>query len=238
MVDTSFPFYILRCSAFCVYTNILTSCHQKLLNGQSYRNAVINTLLATLYEKSNETEEHSNRMEKHCHSIGRALRLSSKEMAELSLLALLHDIGKVGVHLDILQKPGPLTTKEWEEMKRHPEIGSRIAQATPELSVVADLILAHHERWDGTGYPRGLKGEEIPLACRILAVTDAYDAMTNDRAYRAAKSHEETISELLGNAGTQFDPQITALFINILHVEHETDPYMGLEDIQEVRRDR
>ncbi|RFZ77834.1 PAS domain S-box protein [Lacrimispora amygdalina] len=211
--------------------------HKKLLNGQSYRNAVINTLLATLYEKSNETEEHSNRMERHCHSIGRALRLSSKEMAELSLLALLHDIGKVGIHLDILRKPGPLTSVEWEEMKRHPEIGCRIAQATPELSSVADLILAHHERWDGTGYPYGLKEEEIPLACRILAVTDAYDAMTNDRTYRAAKSREDAISELLDNAGSQFDPEITTLFIDILHAEQETDPYIELEDAQEVRRD-
>lgn len=197
--------------------------HQKLLNGKSYRNAIINTLLATLYEKSNETEEHSKRMEGYCHSIGHMLQLSSKEMAELSLLALLHDIGKVSIHPNILQKPGPLTTGEWEEMKRHPEIGYRIAQTTPELSVVADLIIAHHERWDGAGYPRGLKGEEIPLACRILAVTDAYDAMTNDRAYRAAKSHEDAVCELLKNAGTQFDPEIARLFADILHTERKVN---------------
>ena len=208
--------------------------HQKLLNGKSYRNAITNTLLATLYEKSNETEEHSKRMEKYCHSIGRTLHLSSKEMAELSLLALLHDIGKVSIHPNILQKPGPLNAEEWEEMKRHPEIGCRIAQATPELSVVADLIIAHHERWDGTGYPNGLKGEEIPLACRILAVTDAYDAMTNDRAYRDAKSSEDAVSELLGNAGTQFDPEITRLFVDVLHFEYETDRDMGF-GIQEAR---
>lgn len=190
--------------------------HQKLLNGKSYRNAVINTLLATLYEKSSETEEHAKRMEKHCHGIGRVLQLSSKEMAELSLLALLHDIGKVGIDPGVLQKPGPLTAEEWAQMKRHCEIGCRIAQATPELSVVADLIMAHHERWDGTGYPHGLKGDQIPLACRILAVTDAYDAMTNDRAYRAAKNAEEAVCELLENAGTQFDPEITRLFVDVL----------------------
>ena len=97
--------------------------HQKLLEGKSYRNAIINTLLATLYEKSNETEEHSKRMEKYCHSIGNELKLSSKELNELSLLALLHDIGKVSINPNILKKPGPLTPSEWDEMKRHPEIG-------------------------------------------------------------------------------------------------------------------
>ena len=120
--------------------------HQKLLDGKSFRNAIISTLLATLYEKSNETEEHSKRMEKHCHDIGRRRQLSSKEMDELSLLALLHDIGKVSINPNILQKPGPLTNTEWDEMKRHPEIGYRIAQATPELAVVSELILSHHER--------------------------------------------------------------------------------------------
>lgn len=187
--------------------------HQKLLDGKSYRNSIIHTLLAMLYEKSNETEEHSKRMESHCHCIGRRLNLSSKEMDELSLLALLHDIGKVSVDPNILRKPGALTPEEWKEMKRHPEIGYRIAQATPELSIVAELILAHHERWDGKGYPRGLVAEEIPFPCRILAVADAFDAMTNDRVYRRAMSVEEAILELEGNAGSQFDPLITRIFI-------------------------
>lgn len=193
--------------------------HQKLLEGKSYRNAIINTLLATLYEKSNETEEHSKRIEKHCHSIGNELKLSSKELNELSLLALLHDIGKVSINPSILKKPGPLTPLEWEEMKRHPEIGYRIAQATPELSIVSDLILNHHERWDGTGYPHGLKENEIPLACRILAVADAYDAMTNDRIYRKALSRAEAVLELERNSGSQFDPDIVSVFIRLLRFE-------------------
>lgn len=191
--------------------------HQKLLEGKSYRNAIINTLLATLYEKSNETEEHSKRMEKYCHSIGNELKLSSKELNELSLLALLHDIGKVSINPNILKKPGPLTPSEWDEMKRHPEIGYRIAQATPELSIVSDLILDHHERWDGTGYPHGLKENEIPLACRILAVADAFDAMTNDRIYRRALSRTEAVLELERNSGSQFDPDIVSVFIRLLH---------------------
>lgn len=135
-------------------------------------------------------------------------------MDELSLLALLHDIGKVSINPNILQKqPGALTSAEWDEMKRHPEIGYRIAQATPELAIVSDLILSHHERWDGKGYPRGLKEEEIPLPCRILAIADAFDAMTNDRVYRKAMSREEALLEIERNAGAQFDPVITNLFI-------------------------
>ncbi len=190
--------------------------HQKLLDGKSYRNTIINTLLATLYEKSTETEEHAKRLEAFCHSIGQSLGLSSKDMDDLSLLAILHDIGKVAINQNILQKPSQLTPEEWEEMRRHPEIGYRIAQATPELAVVADYILSHHERWDGKGYPRGISGKEIPLICRILAVADAYDAMTNDRVYRKAMGKEDAVTELKKNAGTQFDASIVELFTGII----------------------
>ncbi len=190
--------------------------NQKLLDNKSYRNSLVSTLLATLYEKSNETEEHSKRLEEYCHAIGRNLQLSYKEMDKLSLLALLHDIGKVSINTNILQKPGPLTAAEWDEMERHPEIGYRIAQATPELFTISELILSHHERWDGKGYPRGLKGEDIPLPCRILAVTDSFDAMTNDRPYRKAMSIDEAVQELIKNSGTQFDPAMVDLFIEIL----------------------
>ena len=193
--------------------------HQKLLDRKSYRNTIINTLLVTLYENSIETEEHTRRLGVHCHIIGVKLGLSSKELDELSLLAILHDIGKVGISRDILCKPTALTAVEWEEMKRHPEIAYRIAQATPELAVVAEYILYHHERWDGTGYPRGLKGEEIPLICRVLAVTDAYDAMINNRVYRRALSRENAVLELKNNAGTQFDADIVKVFLDILKEE-------------------
>ncbi|MPM91929.1 Cyclic di-GMP phosphodiesterase [bioreactor metagenome] len=121
----------------------------------------------------------------------------------------------------ILQKPGPLTLTEWKEIKRHTEIGYRIAQATPELAMVADSILSHHERWDGQGYPRGIKEAEIPLLCRILSITDAFDAMTNDRVYRRAIPREAAIQELKVNAGGQFDPHITDIFIQTLSVESE-----------------
>jgi diguanylate cyclase (GGDEF)-like protein/PAS domain S-box-containing protein len=200
--------------------------HQKLLDGKSYRNAIINTLLATLYEKSTETEEHALRMQKHCSAMGARLRLSSKEMDELSLLAILHDIGKVGINPDILKKPSSLLPAEWEEMKRHPEIGYRIAQATPELATVADYILSHHERWDGRGYPRGLKGEEIPMVCRILAIADAYDAMTNDRIYRRGLGREAAVTEIRKNSGTQFDPDITELFLKMLSEDNGMTYYI------------
>ena len=190
--------------------------HQKLLEGSSYRNAVISTLLATLYEKSMETEAHAERLKDYCQAVGKTLKMTGEELNELALLAVLHDIGKVGIPEAILQKPGPLTPPEWTEMRRHSEIGYRIAQSAPELSVVAEYILSHHERWDGEGYPRKLKGEEIPLFCRILAVADAYDAMTNDRVYRKALPQKDALAELSQNAGTQFDPMIVELFVHSL----------------------
>lgn len=195
--------------------------HQKLLEGKSYRNAIINTLLATLFEKSMETEEHAERLTKYCRAIGEALLLSDRELNELSLLSVLHDIGKVGIQHEILKKPSSLTPEEWTEMRKHPEIGYRIAQNTPDLVDVSELILCHHERWDGTGYPAGLAGEKIPQSCRILAVVDAFDAMTNDRTYRKAMTREAAIRELSNNAGTQFDPKIVEVFLAILQREGE-----------------
>ena len=140
-------------------------------------------------------------------------------MVELELLSMLHDIGKIGVDDSILTKFDTLTDAEWREMKKHPEIGYRIAMAAPELKHIAEYILCHHERWDGKGYPQGLTGEEIPVLSRIIAVVDSYDAMTHDRAYRKAISAEDAKTEILNNAGTQFDPKIAKVFVDkILNV--------------------
>ena len=126
------------------------------------------------------------------------------------------DIGKIGIDDSVLKKPGKLNDEEWVIMKKHPEIGYRIAKSASELEPIAEYILTHHEKWNGKGYPKGLKGEEIPLLSRILAVVDAYDAMTEDRVYRKAMSKEEAIMEILANAGEQFDPEIAKIFIGII----------------------
>lgn len=188
----------------------------KLLEGKSYRNSIVNSLLVGLFENSNETEVHSKRLEDYSREVGKRMNLPAREINDLSLLALLHDIGKIGIDSNILKKPGPLTEDEWIVMKTHPEIGYRVAKAIPELAAVSNLILSHHERWDGQGYPSGLAGEEIPLASRILAVVDAYDVMTNDRTYKKAISSEEALEEIERNSGTQFDPKVVELFVDMV----------------------
>lgn len=187
---------------------------QKLLESRSLRNTTIHSIKRTLSEKSYETDAHAERLKEMCEKIGIFMGLSEIQLYELELLAVLHDIGKIAIKDSVLQKSGRLTEDEWTEMKRHPEIGYRIVQSVPELSQIAEYILSHHERWDGSGYPRGIEGENIPLLSRILAVVDAYDAMTNDRAYRKALNKDEVMSELRSNAGTQFDPNIVKIFID------------------------
>ncbi|WP_320129375.1 HD domain-containing phosphohydrolase [uncultured Sphaerochaeta sp.] len=189
----------------------------KLLERKSIHSSIIASIKAIMFEKSQETEEHAERMVQLSKSIGMAMSLSEKQLNELELLSTLHDIGKMGVSAEILSKPGKLSDKEWVEIRKHPEVGFRIAQATPELVPIADFILYHHERWDGRGYPHGLRGEKIPLLSRIVSIVDAFDAMTNDRAYRLAMTKEKAIEEIKINSGTQFDPKVSRVFIeNVL----------------------
>ncbi|MGI6631005.1 MAG: HD domain-containing phosphohydrolase [Bacillota bacterium] len=185
----------------------------KIVEDQSNRDKSIKTIINTLHEKNPREEQHSKRSSEICRKIGKALGLSESEISKLEAVALLHDIGKIAINEGILNKPGKLKEQEWDEIRKHPEIGYRILNTSYEFSELADCILAHHERWDGRGYPQGLKGENIPLISRIIAIADSYDAMTSDRPYRKALSIERAVLEIIKNSGTQFDPEIAKLFI-------------------------
>lgn len=187
----------------------------KLLNRASARNQIVGTLMAALNEKDYLCTGHAERLQEMCLKIGEKLGLSPQQIADLALLAKVHDLGKVAVPDNILFKPGPLTDEERQVMQQHPEKGYRIALSSPDLARVADLILKHHERWDGKGYPLGLKEEEIPLECRILAIADAFDAMTVERPYTKPLSKAEALRELKRCAGSQFDPRLVEVFLSL-----------------------
>lgn len=191
----------------------------KLLEPRSARSATIMSLSRSLYEKHNETEEHTMRIRNLSLKLGKMLYLSHDILDELELLSLLHDIGKIGIPDHILMKPSKLNDDEWEIMKTHTSIGYRIAQSTPELAHIADEILAHHERYDGQGYPNGLKGDEIPLLSRIINVIDSFDVMTYRRIYKEAFTVEAAVEELKRCSGTQFDAFIVQKFIKLLEEE-------------------
>lgn len=186
---------------------------KKLVEGPSMRGKTIYAIINTLHEKNKREELHSRRVSKLCESIGRAMELSEKSIDELITVGLLHDIGKIAVNENILNKAGKLNDDEWQEIKRHPEVGYRILSAVNDMADLADFVLSHHERWDGRGYPRGLKGEETPWIARVIAIADTYDAITSERPYRKALSKEEAINEIVKNSGSQFDPQIVELFV-------------------------
>jgi len=188
---------------------------EKLHRCKSSRSAIVQALMKTLEARDFITEGHAERLQDIVISLGVVLDLSERNLADLRLLAQFHDIGKVGIPDRILFKPGRLTDEEFKEMKRHSEIGHRIAHSAPDLQPIADYILRHHEWWNGTGYPLGLEEESIPLECRILAIADAYDAMTSDRPYRKAMSKKQAFDELNKNSGIQFDPQLVPIFIRV-----------------------
>jgi HD-GYP domain-containing protein (c-di-GMP phosphodiesterase class II) len=147
--------------------------------------------------------------------VARELGLPRERVERVRLAGVLHDVGKIGVSDVILRKPGPLDDAEWAEMRRHPEIGARILGAS-EFDDIRAWVLAHHERPDGRGYPNGLRGDEIPVEARILAVADAYEAMTSDRVYRAAIGDEAARAELRRGSGSQFDPLVVQALLVVL----------------------
>jgi len=189
---------------------------EKLHHSQSNRSAIVQTLSTAMEARDFITDGHADRLQDIVADMGNALGLTASIISDLRLLARFHDIGKVGVPDHILFKPGKLTAEEYVIMQRHSEIGYRIAQSSPDLTPIADWILKHHERWDGQGYPLGLTAADIPLACRILGIADAYDAMTNDRPYRQAMTGAAAIAEIQHCSGSQFDPQLVEIFIKLI----------------------
>lgn len=192
---------------------------QKLKQANVARIAIVNALAKAIGDKDYITEGHSSSLALLLEKTAHVLNLSQHNIEVLKKLALFHDIGKIGIPDHILFKPGPLNQEEMVEMKKHSEIGYRIALSSPELVTIADLILKHHERWDGKGYPLGLKEKDIPMECRVLAVADAFDAMTSNRPYRSAMSQETAITELKKCSSSQFDPVIVGAFLKVVEEE-------------------
>jgi len=186
---------------------------KKILDSSSKRSAVIKSILNTLHLKSPREDAHSKRVSIICENVGKAYHLSDDEIKELRIAGELHDIGKIAIDEVILNKPSKLSEAEWAQIQQHPETGYRLLGTSSEYYNIAEYVHAHHERWDGTGYPKGLKGEAINWKARIITIADAYDAMTCERPYRNALSEEDTVEEIKKNAGVQFDPDIAKLFV-------------------------
>ncbi|NLT15017.1 MAG: diguanylate cyclase [Clostridiales bacterium] len=185
---------------------------RKLVEYKSMHSSILSSIKTTMSEKNYATKSHADRLAKLSRKLGEELRLPERVIDEIELVSTLHDIGKISLDEKILNKPGPLNNEEWQEIQKHPEVGFRIANAISELQHLSEYILCHHERWDGAGYPQGLSGEDIPLISRIIAITDAFDAMTQDRPYRKAMSEGAAAAEIERNSGTQFDPDLAYIF--------------------------
>lgn len=189
---------------------------RKLTESLGMRNKTVGMVISTLFEKNKREMCHSERVGKLTEAIATKLRLDCKSAEDLKTAGLMHDIGKIGISDSILNKVETLDKQEWKEIRRHPEVGYRILSSANEFAEIADHILAHHERWDGSGYPKGLKGEEISLEARIIAIADAYDAMTKMRFHMENLTVEAAIKEINRCSGTQFDPEIAQAFIEMI----------------------
>ena len=192
---------------------------EKLIDTSSMLSRTIEIIMNSLYEKNSREMEHSKRVSYWCEKIAQRMNLDSHIVSKLRIAGLMHDIGKIGIPDSILDKPDRLTEEEFNLIRKHSEVGYRILSAANEFSEIADYILAHHERWDGTGYPKGLKGNEIPIYARIISVADSFDAMTSDRAYRKAMSIQQAKEEIIKFTNIQFDPSVVKIFMDIIDTD-------------------
>lgn len=204
---------------------------KKLMDQNSPNSQVLTSLIRALKECDSDTEAHVKRTQELGAKLGARIGLTDSQQSNLRLLCLLHDIGKIGIPLDVLNKPGKLSNEEWSVIRSHVEKGYQIASSSEKLSGIADMILHHHEHWDGSGYPSGLSRESIPLLSRVIALVDAFDAMTNNRLYRRAMAVPDALHEIRRCAGAQFDPYIAAEFIRMLQEEqHLTEDISMIAD--------
>lgn len=188
---------------------------KKLAESQSMRNETIKVILRTLNEKNERERIHSDKVSSLSKGIGIAMGLDYDAIKQIETAGLMHDIGKIAIDQKLLNKPGELTSLEYEEIQKHPEVGYQILKSVDAYSPLAESVLSHHEKWDGSGYPRGLQGNAIPLFARIIAVADAYEAMTSDRPYRAGLKKADALKELKAFAGIQFDPEIVEILVGL-----------------------
>lgn len=187
--------------------------HKVVNNPQSMLDTIMDTTLYKHIEKNADRETHSSRVSLLCKFLGMAMELPDTDIYKLEISGLFHDIGKIAIQDYIINKSGPLTSKEWSEIMKHPEVGAWILSSSFEMSDISKYVLYHHEKYDGSGYPKGLKAEEIPLLSRIISVADSYDAMTNQRSYKETLDPDMAIQELISNKGKQFDPEVVDIFI-------------------------
>lgn len=190
----------------------------KLVEGKTFRDSVLKSLKELLWENTFESKEHEENIKSLVIKMSDLLTLSDIDREALVLLSHFHDIGEISIPPEIMKKPSSLTEDEFKKVKKHPEIGYRIAETSYELTTIAEYILTHHEWWNGEGYPRGLKREEIPLVSRIFSIVDAYEVMISGRPYKEAKTKEEAIEELKRFSGIQFDPNLVEVFVSLIDV--------------------
>ncbi len=185
----------------------------KIVDSKSMRSHTIKTIMSTLHEKNPREAAHSNRVGELCRLLSEAVGFSSIDSSMMSTIGFLHDIGKIAIGDDILNKEEKLTDDEFALIRQHPEIGYRILLSSYGVSDITQAVLSHHERWDGSGYPKGLKGEEISLISRIITIADSFDAMTSERPYKTRMSVNEAVEEIKKHAGKQFDPAMAQIFV-------------------------